>query len=236
MCFGELGENGLEFGAAVGVLGDFLVVRDVAVEELVVEFLLVFCLALLLVQLGLQLAVHYVGDNSLITLPGGLRPVSLQLALLRLCLADLHSQFFALLLDSGDGLEFVHAVCLALLAQVGSFGVAGRESYALGWFVAELQECLRAIFIGFDGVWQRMIDEKLLRGNKRLYCTFSEQLLDPQKLLHLHALLKRPLYNSHDFLIPLGQAFGQQPHGPYSLLRDLEDCPEFVPEVLNLAV
>lgn len=70
MCFGELGEDGLEFGAAVGVLGDFLVVGDVAVEELVVEPFLVFGLALLLVQLLLEPAVHHVGDDPLVALPG----------------------------------------------------------------------------------------------------------------------------------------------------------------------
>lgn len=236
MCLGELGEYGLEFGAAVGVLGDFLVVGDVAVEELVVEPLLVFCLALLLVQLVLQPAVHYVGDDSLVPLPCRLRPVPLQLALLRLRLADLHSQLIALLLDSGDGLELVDAVSLALLAQVGGLGVAGRESYAFGWLVAELQEGLRAVFIGFDGVWQRMIDEQLLGRDKCLDSPFPEQLLNSQKLLHLHALLNRSLHNAHYFLIPPGQAFSQQSHGPDSLLRYLENSPEFVPEVLNLAV
>lgn len=70
VCFGELGEDGLEFGAAVGVLGDFLVVGDVAVEELVVEPFLVFGLALLLVQLLLEPAVHHVGDDPLVALPG----------------------------------------------------------------------------------------------------------------------------------------------------------------------
>ena len=125
MCFGELGEDGFEFGAAVRVLGDFLVVGDVAVEELVVEPFFVLCLALLLVQLLLVPAVHYVGDDPLVSLPGRLRPVSLQLPLLRLRLADLHPQFFALLLDSGDRLELVRAVRLALLAQVVGLGVVG---------------------------------------------------------------------------------------------------------------
>lgn len=236
MCFGELGEDGFEFGAAVRVLGDFLVVGDVAVEELVVEPFLVFRLALLLVQLVLKPAVHDISDDPLVSLPGRLRPISLQLPLLRLRLADLHPQFFALLLHSGDGLELVHAVRLALLAQVRGLGVIGREGYAVGWFVTELQEGLGAVFIGFDGVRQRMIDEELLRGNKRFHSPFPEQLFDPQKLLHLHALIHRPLYDAHYFLIALGQAFGKQPHGPDSLLRDPEDSPELVPEVLNLAV
>lgn len=102
LCFGELGEDGFEFGAAVRVFDDFLVVGDVAVEKLVIEPFFVLCLALLLVQLLLVLAVHYVGDDSLVSLPSRLRPVSLQLPLLRLRLADLHPQFFAFFLDSGD--------------------------------------------------------------------------------------------------------------------------------------
>ena len=81
-----------------------------------------------------------------------------------------------------------------------------------------------------------MIDEELLRCDKRFHSPFPEQLLDPQKLLHLYALLHRSLDNAHYFLIALDQAFGKQSHGPDSLLRDPEDGPEFVPEVLNLAV
>lgn len=114
--------------------------------------------------------------------------------------------------------------------------MVGREGYAVGWFVAELQEGFGAVFIGFDGVWQRVIEEELLRCNKRFHSPFPEQLLDPRKLLHLQALLHRCLNDTHDFLIAFGQAFGKQSHGPDSLLRGPEYAPEFVPEVLNLAV
>lgn len=69
MCFGELGENGFEFGAAVGILGDFFVVGDVAVEENVVQFFLIFCLGFFLVELVLKLAVHDIGDGSFVSLP-----------------------------------------------------------------------------------------------------------------------------------------------------------------------
>lgn len=69
MCFGELGENGFEFGATVRVLGDFFVVGNVAVEQLVVQFFLVFCLGLLLVELVLELAVHDISDGSFVSLP-----------------------------------------------------------------------------------------------------------------------------------------------------------------------
>lgn len=90
LCFRELGENGFEFGAAVAVFDDFFVVGDVAIEQLVIQFVLVFCLRLLLVDWMLELAVHDVGDDPFVPLPGRLRPVSLHLALLCLGLAYLH--------------------------------------------------------------------------------------------------------------------------------------------------
>lgn len=90
--------------------------------------------------------------------------------------------------------------------------VVRGKVYAVGGLVTELQESFGAVFIGFDGVWQRMIEEQLLRRNERLHSPFPEQLLDPQKLLHLHALLQRSFENAHYFLIPLRQAFREQPH------------------------
>ena len=69
------------------------------------------------------------------------------MTLLGLVLADLHSQLLSFLLDSGDRLELVHTVRLALVTHVGQLGIVWGKIHAVGGFACELQESLRAVFI-----------------------------------------------------------------------------------------